>query len=108
VGFRLLFPLFYLRSFSSSIAIVLKILSEKDQIDSPHGRITLGILVLQDLAVVPMFIILPLLGIERTLSAAGLLLQLFLAFGSLALIIILSRFIMPRWGSSPLFLLRKE
>ena len=80
----------------SSTAIVLKILSEKNQIDSPHGKITLGILILQDLAVVPMFIILPLLGAEQTSSAAAFLLQLFLAFGSLAVIIILSRFIMPK------------
>ena len=39
----------------SSTAIVLKILSEKNQIDSPHGKITLGILVFQDLAVVPIY-----------------------------------------------------
>jgi monovalent cation:H+ antiporter-2, CPA2 family len=80
----------------SSTAIVLKILSEKNQIDSPHGKITIGILVFQDLAAVPMFIILPLLGSEQTSSAAALLLQFFLAFGSLAVIFILSRFIMPR------------
>jgi monovalent cation:H+ antiporter-2, CPA2 family len=79
----------------SSTAIVLKILSEKNQVDSPHGRITLGILVFQDLAVVPMFIILPLLGSEQTSTIAALL-QFFFAFGALALIIIISRFIMPK------------
>jgi|CZKP01.1.fsa_nt_gi voltage-gated potassium channel Kch len=80
----------------SSTAIVLKILSEKNQVDSPHGKLTLGILIFQDLAVVPMFIILPLFVAEQTSSTAAFLLQLFLAFGSLAVIIILSRFIMPR------------
>lgn len=80
----------------SSTAIVLKILSEKDQVDSPHGRITLGILVFQDLAVVPMFIILPLLSAGQTLLPAALILRLLLAFGSLALIITISRFIMPK------------
>ncbi|MDR3609777.1 MAG: cation:proton antiporter [Ignavibacteriaceae bacterium] len=80
----------------SSTAIVLKILSEKDQVDSPHGRITLGILVFQDLAVVPMFIILPLLGSDQASSTFTYLVQFFLAFGALALIIIISRFIMPK------------
>jgi CPA2 family monovalent cation:H+ antiporter-2 len=80
----------------SSTAIVLKLLSEKNQVDSPHGKITLGILIFQDLVVVPMFIILPLLGAGQTLSIAASLLQLLLAFGALAVIIILSRFIMPR------------
>jgi CPA2 family monovalent cation:H+ antiporter-2 len=80
----------------SSTAIVLKILSEKGQIDSPHGRITLGILVFQDLAVVPVFIILPLLGADQISSVPAILFKLFLAFASLAAIIILSRFIMPK------------
>ena len=80
----------------SSTAIVLKILSEKNEIDSPHGRITLGILVFQDLAVVPIFIILPLLGSGQESSLLSVILQMLLAFGSLAVIIILSRFIMPK------------
>ena len=80
----------------SSTAIVLKILIGKGPDRFPHGKITLGILLFQDLAVVPMFIILPLLGAEQTSSITALLLQLFLAFGSLVVIIVLSRFIMPR------------
>ena len=80
----------------SSTAIVLKILSEKGQLDSPHGTITLGILVFQDLAVVPVFIILPLLGAEQISSVPDIIFKLFLAFASLAGIIVLSRFIMPK------------
>ena len=46
----------------SSTAIVLKILSDKSELESPHGKISLGILILQDIAIVPMFLLLPLLS----------------------------------------------
>lgn len=46
----------------SSTAIVLKLLLEHGQIDSAHGRISLGILLFQDLCVVLFLILLPLLG----------------------------------------------
>jgi monovalent cation:H+ antiporter-2, CPA2 family len=46
----------------SSTAIILKLLQEKSELDSPHGRTTFGILVFQDVIVVPMMIITPLLA----------------------------------------------
>lgn len=46
----------------SSTAIVLKLLNEKGQMKSPQGRIALGILIFQDLIVVPMILITPLLA----------------------------------------------
>jgi len=46
----------------SSTAIVIKILQEKAQIDSPQGRISLGILIFQDIIIVPMILITPLLA----------------------------------------------
>jgi CPA2 family monovalent cation:H+ antiporter-2 len=46
----------------SSTAIVLKALAERGESDSPHGRATVGILIFQDLAVVPMMLLLPLLA----------------------------------------------
>ncbi|MBW2216165.1 MAG: cation:proton antiporter [Deltaproteobacteria bacterium] len=45
----------------SSTAIVLKLLQERAEIDSPHGNTTLGILIFQDIIVVPMILITPLL-----------------------------------------------
>ena len=48
----------FLFSFSST-AIVLKILQEKENIKSPHGKIAVGILIFQDLAVVPMILFTP-------------------------------------------------
>ena len=40
----------------SSTAIVLRALRARGDIDAPHGRLTLGILVFQDLCVVPMML----------------------------------------------------
>jgi CPA2 family monovalent cation:H+ antiporter-2 len=40
----------------SSTAIVLKVLNENSEIHSPYGRITLGILIFQDLAVIPILL----------------------------------------------------
>src|SRR5688572_10449727 len=46
----------------SSTAILGKMLVERNELDSPHGRLTLGILLFQDLAVVPLLILLPALA----------------------------------------------
>ena len=40
----------------SSTAICLKILADRDELSLPHGRIALGILIFQDIAVVPLMI----------------------------------------------------
>ena len=50
----------------SSTAIVLKMLAEKGETDSPHGRIMVGILIFQDLCVVPLMLLIP------TLSGEGI------------------------------------
>ncbi|MDH5202135.1 MAG: monovalent cation:proton antiporter-2 (CPA2) family protein [Nitrospirota bacterium] len=50
----------------SSTAIVLKMLSEKGETDSPHGRIMVGILIFQDICVVPLMLLIP------TLSGEGI------------------------------------
>jgi CPA2 family monovalent cation:H+ antiporter-2 len=46
----------------SSTAIVLKMYSDRAELDSPHGRLATGILLFQDIAVVPMMLLLPVLG----------------------------------------------
>lgn len=48
----------------SSTAIVLKLLQDRRQLDAPHGKIELGILLFQDLCVVPMVVLTPILGIS--------------------------------------------
>lgn len=46
----------------SSTMIVLKTLMERGELDSGHGRIMIGILLVQDLSLIPLMIILPALG----------------------------------------------
>ncbi len=46
----------------SSTAIVLRGLQQRSEVDTPHGRLILGILVFQDFAVVPMILLIPFLS----------------------------------------------
>lgn len=46
----------------SSTAIILKLMIDSGEIDSPHGKATLGILIFQDLCVVPLMLFTPILG----------------------------------------------
>jgi CPA2 family monovalent cation:H+ antiporter-2 len=46
----------------SSTVVVLKILVERGETNTPHGRIMIAILLLQDLAVLPLMVVLPTLG----------------------------------------------
>ena len=61
----------------SSTAIVVKMLTERLELESEHGRKIIGILLFQDLAVVPLLILIPSLGqrpdaLVETLAWAGL------------------------------------
>ena len=61
----------------SSTAIVVKALSEKAELDSPHGKNVLGVLLFQDLVVILLLILIPSLGknpedIVFALTLAGL------------------------------------
>ena len=78
----------------SSTAIVLKLLTEKLELESEHGRRITSILLFQDLAVVPLLILIPALGhpgadIVEDLGIAALkavfVLALLLSFGQVLL-----------------------
>jgi CPA2 family monovalent cation:H+ antiporter-2 len=71
----------------SSTAIVSKILAERVDLNSRHGRLSIGVLLFQDIAVVPVLVLIPALGLAGAnltdvlgmalLKAAGMLLFLF-------------------------------
>ena len=44
----------------SSTAVILKTLADRAEIQSPHGRLSIGVLIVQDLAIVPISLSLPL------------------------------------------------
>lgn len=58
----------------SSTMIVLKLLMERGELDTAYGRVMIGILLVQDLAIVPMMVILPAIGDSEAglLSALGM------------------------------------
>ena len=78
----------------SSTAIVLKLLQEKGEIYSAHGRIALGILIFQDIAAVFIIILAPLLAGEAVVGRA-LLELLFRGIGLVFLTLISARYVVP-------------
>ena len=79
----------------SSTAIVLRGLESRGEIDAPHGRLTLGILVFQDLSVVPMMLAIPLLAGDGV-EPSTLLLTSLKAAAVLVGVVVLARLVVPR------------
>ncbi|OGI29943.1 MAG: hypothetical protein A2287_05005 [Candidatus Melainabacteria bacterium RIFOXYA12_FULL_32_12] len=79
----------------SSTVIVLKSLTESAQMDSIHGRIMLGILIIQDLSLIPIMIILPNLALESGQIFIPLLISILKAGVFLALALFLSLKVAP-------------
>jgi CPA2 family monovalent cation:H+ antiporter-2 len=82
----------------SSTAIVLRALAERRELDAPHGRFIVGALIFQDLCVIPMVLVVPLLG--ETGDANGAAFRIALALGKAALVVVATvagaRFVVPR------------
>ena len=79
----------------SSTAIVMKILQEKGEVDTLQGRTLLGILIFQDLAIIPMMLIAPLLVGSRGPDLNALPLQVGKVALILLIIIIMARWVIP-------------
>ncbi|HII98171.1 MAG TPA: potassium transporter KefB [Methanoregula sp.] len=86
----------------SSTAIVLKILHERGEIDSPHGSIALGILIFQDLAAIPMIMAIPFLAsttlfsIEPLLTGTDLVWLVFQDIAIVVTLIVSAKWFIPR------------
>jgi CPA2 family monovalent cation:H+ antiporter-2 len=80
----------------SSTAIVLSVLANRGEVDTSHGRIILGILLFQDLCVVPMMLITPLLGGGRDFQILPIVLSFGKALLLIGLVLLLAVFIVPR------------
>lgn len=79
----------------SSTAIVLRGLSEHGETDAPHGKLIVGVLLFQDLCVVPMMLVIPMLA-EGRANAGSILLALGEAGAVVVATVVLARFILPR------------
>jgi len=79
----------------SSTAIVLKMYSDRVELDSAHGRLATGILLFQDIAVVPMMLLLPVLGEAGAVTPLSVFVSLGKALIGLAVVFIAARKIVP-------------
>lgn len=78
----------------SSTAIVLKLFEEKGETESAHGRLATGVLIFQDLAVVPLILVTPMLGGAGG-STGEALLSLGKSMGLVVVILVLAKFLLP-------------
>ncbi len=79
----------------SSTAIVLKVLSDRGEIDSPQGRLSAAVLIFQDLSVVVIVLLMPILAGRSELAALDVALNVFLALVFVGMMIVVARFVVP-------------
>ena len=81
----------------SSTAIVVRMLAERMQTETPHGREVIGVLLAQDLAVVPLLVLVPALARAEGELAGALGLAALKAAVILGAVLWLGQKLMPSW-----------
>jgi CPA2 family monovalent cation:H+ antiporter-2 len=81
----------------SSTAVVSKLLAERLELDTPHGRSIIGVLLFQDLAVVPLLIVVPVLGQAAGAIGAAVGIALAKAAFVLAVVLLAGPRVMRAW-----------
>ena len=81
----------------SSTAIVSKILAERIDLNSRHGRLSIGVLLFQDIAVVPMLELIPALGFANTSIINVLGLAMLKATAMLLLLFTIGKWLINPW-----------
>jgi CPA2 family monovalent cation:H+ antiporter-2 len=79
----------------SSTAIVLKLLQERNEVNSPHGKTALAILIFQDIIVVPMMLVTPIIAGQGGDVSTALLQLLGKAIGVVIVVLVSARYIVP-------------
>ena len=79
----------------SSTAIVMKLLQERDETRTPHGGTALAILIFQDIAIVPMMLITPILAGEASDMSSALILLLAKGAVMIAVVFVGAKYIVP-------------
>lgn len=81
----------------SSTAFVMQILQERGEIASPHGQTTFAILLMQDLAVVPLLALTPILGDVGVLANdKPLVQQVLIVIAAIGLVVASGYYVIPR------------
>lgn len=79
----------------SSTAVVMRLLVERDEIDAPHGQMAVGILLFQDLCIVPFLLFVPLLAAKSDVPVSGILLEIGRSVAALGALAVIARFALP-------------
>ena len=93
---------------ASSTAIVLKLLHDRQELESPHGRAILGVLLFQDLCVIPMMAVLPALVAPTGAVALTIMTALVKSLLLVGLILGAARYFFPPLWRHIVFLRNKE
>lgn len=80
----------------SSTALVLKLYGDRGEMESLHGRAALGMLLFQDLVVVPMMVVVPALGAGASGLGSGFLGRIGAGLLVLGLAVVVGRVLLPR------------
>ncbi len=81
---------------ASSTAIVIKMLQERGEMFTVHGRIILGILLFQDICVVPMMALVPAMAAPGAGQAVTILLALLKSLALISVILLGAKFLFPK------------
>ena len=81
----------------SSTAVVSKLLAERGELESAHGRQVIGVLLFQDLAVVPFLVLIPALGQPADVLGIAVAIALGKAVVALAVILLAGPRLMRAW-----------
>lgn len=81
----------------SSTAIVLKSYAERNEVDAPHGRAGVGILLFQDISIVLMILLVPVLGGQDIVSFTQILINLGTSLLALVVIVLAAWLVLPRF-----------
>ena len=79
----------------SSTALVLKVFGDRNELEAPHGKLILGILLFQDFLVVPMIILTPVLAGAVEASLASILIRFGGGIAIIGTVFIVARHLMP-------------
>ncbi len=81
----------------SSTAIVVKLMADRLELESEHGRRVMGVLLFQDLAVVPLLVVIPALGSSPEALLGALAIALVKAAALLAVLLVGGQRVMRWW-----------
>jgi len=80
----------------SSTALVLKILQERGELTSNYGRTVVGVLIFQDIILIPLMLLTPILGGKITNIGFELFMLAIKSIGMMVLVFVGNRWVMPK------------